>query len=102
MIVFLRARTSPHAAVACAAAAALAWMMGARTCSGAPVLDQSHVLTQSVGARISTTQFTPGQSFTAGQSGLLSKVDLQIYRNATALGDATVEIWPTNGTVPSG
>jgi hypothetical protein len=65
-------------------------------------LDQSHVLSQSVGGLISVTEFTPAQTFTAGRNGLLSQVDVQIHRNVAALGDATLEVWQTMGAGPIG
>jgi hypothetical protein len=60
------------------------------------------VLTQSVGGLISVTEFTPAQTFTAGASGLLSQIDVQIRRNSAALGDMSLEIWPTMNGAPTG
>ncbi len=74
----------------------------ARLAHAAVVLDQSHVLTQSYGGLITVTDFTPAQTFTAGKTGLLSKVDVQIYRESTATGDLGLEIWSTAGGAPSG
>ena len=69
---------------------------------GALQLDQSHVLTQSVGGLITVTQFTPAQVFQVGQEGLLSQIDLQIRRDNGATSDAALEIWATSGGAPTG
>jgi hypothetical protein len=68
----------------------------------APVLDQSHIITQSVGGLISVHDFTPAQTFTVGAQGTLSQIDLQIGRDANALDNLSLEIWPTAGGLPTG
>ena len=71
-------------------------------CAAAPLLDQSHVLSQSVGGLITVSDFTPAQTFTVGQSGLLSQLDIAIRRESNALGGLQLELWPTEGGLPSG
>jgi hypothetical protein len=77
-------------------------MLLANRCLSAPVLDQSHIITQSVGGLITVGDFTPGQTFTVGAAGLLSQIDLQIGRDAGALDNLSLEIWPTSSGSPTG
>jgi hypothetical protein len=64
-----------------------------------PMLDQSNITYLSFGGDGAPgSAVTPGQSvaqiFTAGISGLLTSVDLGIYREAGAIGDVTLDILP--------
>jgi hypothetical protein len=68
----------------------------------APVLDQSHIVTQSVGGLITVHDYTPAQTFTVGAQGTLSQIDVQIGRDAGALDNLSLEIWATSGGLPIG
>jgi hypothetical protein len=75
---------------------------GAIECVGAPVIEQSHIITQSVGGLNTHANYTPAQTFTVGAAGKLSMIEVQIGRDAGALDDLALEIWPTAAGVPSG
>lgn len=79
---------------------ALAGIAGAAL--AAPVVDQAHVINQSVGGRIIYAGNAPAQTFTAGASGVLSQVDVLLYRNAGDIGDLALEIWPVVADGPAG
>ena len=65
----------------------------------APLLDQSNITFLTFGgdgapgSAVSPFQ-TVAQTFTVGISGLLSRIDLGIYREAAATGDVTLDILP--------
>ena len=67
-----------------------------------PMLDQSHVVTQSTGGRIIYAGDSPAQTFTAGASGLLSQVDVLLNRDAGDIGQLALEIWPVVAGGPAG
>lgn len=69
---------------------------------GAPAVDQSHVISQSVGGLIIGEDITPAQVFTVGAAGVLSQVDIQIGRDSGNIGALSLEIWPTSAGAPSG
>jgi len=64
------------------------------------VLDQSFVRSTFAADYTIYSQASISQTFTVGLSGLLSQVDLQIYKNTGATGDLTFEILATSGGVP--
>ncbi len=74
----------------------------AHPAAAAPILDQSSVLTQSVGGLITVTDFTPAQSFTVGAGGLLSQIDVQIRRDVGVFDDAFLDVWASAGNGPTG
>ena len=72
------------------------------TTSAVPILDQSHVITQSVGGRIIYAGNSPAQLITAGASGLLSQVDVLLYRDSGDIGNLALELWPVVAGGPAG
>lgn len=74
----------------------------ASVAAAAPVIDQSHVITQSTGGRFIFGGNSPAQTFTAGASGLLSQVDVKLRRDAGDIGDLSLEIWPVVAEGPAG
>ncbi len=66
----------------------------------APVVDQSHVTTQSVGGLVLYSNTVRAQTFTVGQAGLLSRIDLQIGRDAGDIGELTLDLLPVSSGVP--
>jgi hypothetical protein len=86
-----------------------AWMLFAApliavasTAFAAPAIDQSHVISSSVGGLSILADYSPAQTFTVGAAGKLSKVDVQIGRDSGANGNLSLEIYPTTGGAPSG
>lgn len=67
------------------------------------ILDQSTGLTTSFGGdsgfAVLPTQ-SVGQSVATGMSGLLSQVDVQIYKNAETVGDVRLDILPMSSGFP--
>ena len=68
----------------------------------APVIDQSHVITQSTGGRIIYAGNSPGQTFTVGSAGLLSQVDVLLRRDTGDIGSLALELWPVVAGGPAG
>jgi hypothetical protein len=64
------------------------------------VLDQSFVRSTFSADYTIYSQASISQTFTVGLGGLLSQVDLQIYKTTGATGDLTFEILATSGGVP--
>ncbi len=67
-----------------------------------PMLDQAHIVTQSTGGRIIFAGDSPAQTFTAGASGLLSQIDVLLYRDSGDVGQLGLEIWPVVAGGPAG
>src|SRR6478752_6695986 len=67
-----------------------------------PVVDQSHIITQSTGGRIIYAGDSPAQTFTAGAAGLLSQVDVLLLRNTGDIGSLALELWPVVAGGPAG
>jgi hypothetical protein len=80
----------------------LAWLIPAATTLAAPVIDQSHTITQSTGASIIYAGNSPAQLFTVGASGLLSKVDVLMQRDGGDIGNLALELWPVVAGGPAG
>ena len=68
----------------------------------APVVDQSHVITNSTGGRIIYAGNSPGQTFTVGSAGLLSQVDVLLRRDTGDIGSLALELWPVVAGGPAG
>jgi hypothetical protein len=68
----------------------------------APVVDQSHNVSQSTGGRIIYAGSAPAQTFTVGSAGLLSRVDVLLYRDAGDIGSLALELWPVVAGGPAG
>src|SRR5262245_39419713 len=68
----------------------------------APVVDQSHIITNSTGGRIIYAGDSPAQTFTVGSSGLLSQVDVLLQRNSGDIGSLALELWPVVAGGPAG
>ena len=73
----------------------LGWLFYAVVASAvAPIIDQSHIVTNSTGGRIIYAGNSPAQMFTVGSSGLLSQVDVLLNRDAGDIGSLALELWP--------
>src|SRR5207248_10863248 len=68
--------------------------------SSPAAVDQQQLTTVSGGLLVSTTQWI-AQSFTAGASGNLTSVELQMGQNAATTGPIAIEIRSNNGGFPS-
>lgn len=73
-------------------AALLSLVCGVPLANAIPLVDQQHDLSQSVGGSITFTDFEVGQTFTVGQSGLLSQVDLTLGTAGSPAGPVQFEI----------
>jgi hypothetical protein len=80
----------------------LASLIYAATTLGAPVIDQSHIITSSTGGIIIYAGDSPAQTFTVGASGLLSQVDVLLRRDTADIGTLALELWPIVGGGPAG
>ena len=68
--------------------------------NAAPILDQSYTVSPvNFGAAV-FVQNSRAQTFTAGVSGLLSQVDLQLWRETGTTADLTVEVRRTSSGLP--
>jgi hypothetical protein len=72
----------------------------AGTANAGSLLDQSFVRSTFSADYTIYSLASISQTFTVGLAGLLSQVDLQIYKNTGATGDLTFEILATSGGVP--
>ncbi len=67
-----------------------------------PIVDQSHVITQSTGGRIIFAGDSPAQTFTVGSAGLLPQVDVLLLRDTGDIGGLALELWPVVAGGPAG
>src|SRR5687767_5173751 len=80
----------------------LTLLIPAMTSLAAPVIDQSHVITQSTGGRFIFAGNSPTQMFTVGSAGLLSQVDVLLRRDTGDVGNLALELWPVVAGGPAG
>ena len=80
----------------------LVLLIHAAATMAAPVVDQSHVITNSTGGRIIYAGNSPAQTFTVGSAGLLSQVDVLLSRDTGDIGSLALELWPVVAGGPAG
>lgn len=78
----------------------LVWVAVSVQAVAVPMIDQSHVTTQSVGGLVLYSNTIRAQTFTTGKAGLLSQIDLQIGRDTGDIGNLTLDLLPVSGGVP--
>ena len=82
----------------------LAMLIGAalaHSAAAAPVIDQDSLYPTSQFAAAALSYAQRAQTFTLGQSGLLSQLDLQLYQQPGSMTPPTVQIRTTTGGVPN-
>jgi hypothetical protein len=83
-----------------AATVAMIWLAGASEVRAGGTLDQSNVVSTFTFDAAPASSVSRAQTFTVGLSGLLSQVNLEIYKSTGTLVNPTVEILGTTNSTP--
>jgi len=76
------------------------WAVAVAEANAGGMLDQSNVVSTFTFDAAVVSEVSRGQTFTVGLAGVLSEVDLEIYKSTNTVVDPTFEIVGTTGGVP--